>query len=107
MPIIFKNEDSKIGFQLGQRSAHRSTYELVDQLTDQIKAERAQAAARLAEKQRELTVALRDLAELRYELAKRDRPTCRVQARPYIEARTNCLKDRSRRPKLPIRCERR
>jgi hypothetical protein len=40
---------------------------------DQIKAERAQAAFKLVEKQRELTVALRDLAELRYELARRDR----------------------------------
>jgi hypothetical protein len=73
MPIIFKNKDSRIGFQFGQRSAHRSTSELVDQLQDQIKAERAQAAVKLAEKQRELTAALHDLAEARYELAKRDR----------------------------------
>jgi hypothetical protein len=73
MPIIFKNKDSRIGFQLGQRSAHRSTNELVDQLMDQIRAERAQAAARLAEKQRELTATLHDLAELRYLMAKRYR----------------------------------
>jgi hypothetical protein len=38
----------------------------------QLKAARAQAAAGLAEKQRELAIALKELADVRYELARRD-----------------------------------
>ena len=49
-----QNKDSRIRFQLRQRSAHRSTNELVDQVMDQLKAERAQAAFKLAVKQKEL-----------------------------------------------------
>jgi hypothetical protein len=48
MPIIFKNEDSKIGFQLGQRSAHRSTNELVEQLLVGALLELSQRKSRLA-----------------------------------------------------------
>jgi hypothetical protein len=59
MPIIFKNEDSKIGFQLGQRFAHRSTNEPVEQLL---------VAALLELSQKEV-----EIGKLRYEMAKRER----------------------------------
>jgi type IV pilus biogenesis protein CpaD/CtpE len=45
---------------------------VVEQLQAQLKAERTQHAFKLAEKQRELTVALKELAEVRYQLAQRD-----------------------------------
>jgi ribosomal protein L29 len=62
-----------IGLSSRTKVPHRSTSELVDQLQDQIKAERAQAAARRAEKQCELSAALREIAKLNYRIAKRDR----------------------------------
>jgi len=65
MRSIFKNANSRFAFQVGQRSAHRSTSGLVD-LQAQLQAERAQHYRALAEKECEL-------AELRYQLAKRDR----------------------------------
>jgi hypothetical protein len=42
-------------------------------LREQLRSERAQHRFNLAEKDRELAVALRELAEARYELARRDR----------------------------------
>jgi hypothetical protein len=51
--------------QFARTSALRATNEIVDQLQDQLAAERKQYAFKLAEN--------RELAELRYQLAKRDR----------------------------------
>lgn len=73
MTLIFKNKCSCIAAQLASAAALRSTNELVDQLQAQLKAERAQHAFNLAEKEQELSLALRELAELRLELATRDR----------------------------------
>jgi hypothetical protein len=72
MPLIIKNKTDRIAFQFGTRSALRATNEVVEQLQAQLKSERTKSAAKLAEKQRELTAALRDLAEARYQLAQRD-----------------------------------
>jgi hypothetical protein len=59
-------------FQVGRQSALRTTNDLVDQLQETLRAERTQYAFKLAEKQRELTAALRDVAALRYQIAHRD-----------------------------------
>jgi multidrug resistance efflux pump len=72
MPLIIKNRTDRIAFQFGTRSALRATNKVVEQLQAQLKAERAIAAAKLGEKQRELAAALLDLAEARYQLAQRD-----------------------------------
>jgi Skp family chaperone for outer membrane proteins len=55
----------------GRHSARPAS--LADQLQEQLRSERAQHRFNLAEKERELTAALRELAEARYEIAKRDR----------------------------------
>ena len=47
--------------------------QLVDQLQEQLRRERAQHRYNLAEKERELALVLRELAEARLELARRDR----------------------------------
>jgi hypothetical protein len=58
----------------------RPTSGLVDQLQQQLRAERAKHRYNMAEKEHELTVALKELAEARYELAKRDRETAFTRA---------------------------
>jgi excinuclease UvrABC nuclease subunit len=73
MPLILKNKSDRFTFQFGNKSALRSTSELVDQLQDQLQAQRDQHRFDLAEKKRDLAAALRELAEARYELARRDR----------------------------------
>lgn len=73
MPLILKNKSDRIAFQFGSKSALRATNELVDQLQEQIRTERAQHRFNMAEQQKELAIALRELAELRLELARRDR----------------------------------
>jgi ribosomal protein L29 len=73
MPLILKNKTDRIAFRFGARSVLRSTNELVDQLQEQLWRERAQHAFNLAENERELKAALRELAEVRCELARRDR----------------------------------
>jgi hypothetical protein len=72
MPIIFKNKNDRRAFQFGHHFALRSTNEMVEQLQEQLRKERAQHRFDLAEKDRELALVLRELAEARYELARRD-----------------------------------
>jgi hypothetical protein len=67
MPLILKKpRDGLLAFRLGTAAALRETDSVIDQLRDQLRSERTQHAFKLAEKKREL-------AELRYQLAKRDR----------------------------------
>jgi hypothetical protein len=49
MPLIFKNKHDRFAFQFGRGSALRSTSELVDQLQEQLRIERAQHRFILAE----------------------------------------------------------
>lgn len=72
MPLIIKNKSDRFAFQIGVASALRKTNDLVNQLQEQLKAERAQHRFNPAEKERELTILLKELSELRYELAHRD-----------------------------------
>jgi hypothetical protein len=72
MPLVLKSKSDRVAFQFGARSALRSTSELVDQLQERLRTS-AQHRFNLAEKERQLSVALRELDEARYELARRDR----------------------------------
>ena len=69
MPTIFINRDSRLAFQCGQKSAHRLTSELVDQLQEQL------AVARLELSQKEV-----ELTKLKYEMAKREREKAFAEA---------------------------
>jgi hypothetical protein len=71
MPIILKNWQGRRAFNFGRASAMRSTSELVDQLQEQLRREREQHKFNLAQKESELAL-LRELAEVRWELARRD-----------------------------------
>jgi hypothetical protein len=57
MPMIFKNSNSRLAFQYGQRSAHRSTSELVDQLQDQLAAARLELSQKEVEMPKRLALA--------------------------------------------------
>lgn len=79
MPLIIKNKSDRIAFQFGSKSALRSANELIDQLQAQLRAanEKLQAAYaqnrfNMAERDREIVKLLREIAELRYQLAHRD-----------------------------------
>jgi hypothetical protein len=54
--------------------------EMVEQLSEQLKKERAQHKFDLTEKDRELALVLRELAEARYELARRDTAAAFINA---------------------------
>ena len=71
MPLISRSRDALFAFQFGRQSGLRSTDELVDQLQETLRRERAQHAYNM-QKEQELALVLRELAEARYELAKRD-----------------------------------
>jgi hypothetical protein len=51
MPLILKKKSDRIAFQFGSKSALRSTSELVDQLQEQLRSERALHSYNLAEKE--------------------------------------------------------
>jgi hypothetical protein len=70
MPLILKNKTDRFAFQFGRGSALRSTSELVDQLQEQLRIERAQHRFNLAEKEKEIAILLRELAEMRLQLAR-------------------------------------
>lgn len=73
MPLmVLKNKANRFAFQFGRQSGIRSTDEMVEQLQEQLRKERAQHAFNLAQKESELALVLRELAEARYELARRD-----------------------------------
>jgi len=66
MPLILKGKADRIALQFARTSALRATDEVVRQLQYQLAAERKQHAFKVAE-------IARELAELRYQLAQRDR----------------------------------
>jgi len=70
MPLILKNRHDRFAFQFGCQSGLRSTDEVVDQLQEQLGRERAQHAFDLAEKENEIAIHLRELAQARLELAR-------------------------------------
>jgi hypothetical protein len=73
MPWITKNpRDSLLGFRLGSTAALRETSDLVDQPQAHLRKERDRHRFNLAEKEKEIVILLRELAQLRYELARRD-----------------------------------
>jgi hypothetical protein len=60
-------------FLFGRRSGIRSTSDTVDQLQEQLRRERSQRAFDNAHFQVQISFLLRDNAELRLEIARRDR----------------------------------
>jgi hypothetical protein len=58
----------------------RATDELINQLQEQLRSERAQHRFNLAEKEQEIAILLRELAEVRLELARRDGSEAFVRA---------------------------
>jgi uncharacterized protein involved in exopolysaccharide biosynthesis len=67
--MILKNKRDAFAFRFSHHSALRSTSELVEQLQDQLRRERAQHSFDLAEKEQEVAILLRELAEVRRQLA--------------------------------------
>ena len=75
MPLILKGKIDRAALIFARTSALRSTSETIDQLQAQL----AQLRYNLAVKEEELALMLRELAEARLELARRD--TIEVLAR--------------------------
>ena len=71
MTMLFKTKDNRGALQVGRQSAIAH-----QRFGRAVAGARAQAVFKDCEKQRELTIALRDLAKARYERAKRDRELC-------------------------------
>lgn len=72
-PFILKNGSDRIAAQFVCPSALCSTSELVDQLQQQLPAERAQHAFNVSELEKQIAMLLKELAEERLEIAQRDR----------------------------------
>jgi hypothetical protein len=70
MPMILKSRRDAFAFHFGRGSALRQTDELVEQLREQLQRERAQNRFNLAQKEEELPLVLRELAEARLQLAR-------------------------------------
>jgi hypothetical protein len=70
--MILKNRRDRFAFTFGRQSGIRTTSEVVEQLSEQLRKERAQHRFDLAEKEKELALMLRELSELRLELARRE-----------------------------------
>jgi ribosomal protein S4 len=73
MPILFNDHKRRLAFQFGRQHGLRSTNETIDQLQSQLAEERNQNAFNTAEMQRQIGMLLREIAELRLEIARRDR----------------------------------
>jgi len=65
MPLILKNRRDAFAFRFDRQSGIRS-----EQLQDQLQRERAQHRYNLSVKEEELALVLRELAEVRLELAR-------------------------------------
>jgi hypothetical protein len=72
MPLIVKNQRDRLVFRSGCASTARSLSELVDQLQEQLRAAHAQNAFNCSEYEKQIALLLHDLAEAKYELARRD-----------------------------------
>jgi hypothetical protein len=66
------NARRRAAFLFGRQMALRSTSDAIDQLEAQLHAEREQHAFDVAELEKSIAMLLRDLAQARYELARRD-----------------------------------
>jgi hypothetical protein len=67
------NDRHRRAFFFGRQSGIRSTGETVEQLQEQLRRERNQRAFDFACLEQEIAILSRQLAEARYEIAKRDR----------------------------------
>jgi hypothetical protein len=73
MPMIVNDRRKRLAYFFGRQSAIRSTGETLEQLQEQLRAEKAQRAFDNAHFQEQISFLLRDNAELRLEIARRDR----------------------------------
>jgi hypothetical protein len=69
---ITPNARRRQAFWFGKQAALRATNDVVTQLEGQLHAEREQHAFVVAEMQKSIDMLLRDLAQARYELARRN-----------------------------------
>jgi hypothetical protein len=69
---ILKNGRTRLAFQFGRVSAFRSTNDVIDQLQQQLDAERKQHAFDNAESEKQIAILIRDLMQAKYELAQRN-----------------------------------
>jgi hypothetical protein len=66
------NARRRQAFLFGRQAGLRSTNDAIDQLQAELEAERKQHAFDVAEMQKSIDMLLRDLAQAKYELAKRN-----------------------------------
>jgi hypothetical protein len=66
------NARRRAAFLFGRQTALRATSDVVDQLQAELAAERKQHAFDVAEMQKSIDMLLRDLAQARYELARKN-----------------------------------
>jgi predicted phage tail protein len=69
---FLKNERGRLAFQFGRASALRSTNETVDQLREQLEKVQQQLAFERHAHEQEIAILIRDLAQAKLELARRD-----------------------------------
>jgi hypothetical protein len=73
MPIISNDRKRRLAFQFGRQAGLRSTGETLEQVQEQLRAEKEQREFDHHYYQEQISLLSRELAELRYEIAKRDR----------------------------------
>jgi len=80
MPMFASDRNRRIAFQFGRQSGLRSTNEIVEQLQQQIAAERAQHAFNMEMMHKENLKLVRENVGLRLDIARRDREAAFAQA---------------------------
>jgi hypothetical protein len=73
MPIILNDRRKRFAYFFGRQSCLRATSETLEQVQEQLRAEREQRAFDHRYFQEQMALLSRELAEARYEIAKRDR----------------------------------
>jgi hypothetical protein len=80
MLIILTDRNRRLAFLFGRQSGIRATGETVEQLQEQLRREREQRAFDHRYFQEQIALLSRELAEARYELARRDREKAFAEA---------------------------
>jgi hypothetical protein len=80
MPMIVNDRRKRLAFLFGRQSGIRSTGEKLEQVQEQLRRERSQRAFDHSYYQEQIALLSRELAEARYEIAKRDREKAFAEA---------------------------
>jgi hypothetical protein len=86
--IISNDRKRRLAFQFGRQAGLRSTGETLEQVQEQLRREKEQRAFDHRYYQDQIGLLSRELAELRYEIAKRDREKAFAEA-PSPSARVH------------------